>query len=113
MKRRQPTRMDGSFQRSSASLTDLLLPNATRKKGDEWSQPDKRFPCSRSLTAQQPFLQWFTNYERAITKRFRSGLSLGSIDRSLSNRRRSQRRWPWAQYLGHFLPTAGQSIERR
>src|ERR1700719_2688228 len=71
-----------------------------RRRGEVWR--------SRSLTPRQPFLQWFTNYERAITNRFRSGLSLGSIDRSLSNRRRSQRRWSWAQYLGHVLPTAGQ-----
>src|ERR1700730_2869328 len=71
MKRRQPTRMDGSFQRSSASLTDLWSPNATRKKRGLNPNPfSLRSRRSRSLTTLQPFLQWFNTMSETSPKDF-------------------------------------------
>jgi hypothetical protein len=51
--------------------------------------PFRPLALSRSLTALAALFM-FTTYERASTKRFRSGFSLGSIDGGLPDRRRSQ-----------------------
>src|ERR1700750_2222438 len=64
-----------------------------------------------ALTPLYP-LSMFIHYERASPTRFRFGLSLGSINRGLSDRGRDKRGWPRAQHLGCFLPTTRQNIER-